>query len=285
MAVKRYDGTQWVLYAGAGAQGLTGTQGTFGNQGTQGTQGSQGFSGSGTPGAQGTQGTFGPISGINLSFVTGTSSTSSATANQFNFNNITLASVTAMYINNASGSALATGDIVTISLGTTYAQFQVNGSVTLASSIYTVPVTYQASSGTFTNGTTYGVIQSNIGTQGLAGSQGTQGANTTIATTNNLSTNYTLLTSDQDKLLLFSGTGIQYISIPTNASAALPVGAVVHVSGVSSGTYTIQALTPATTAVQSVGAIVTAPKLRAQYSTASLTKIASDAWLIMGDVS
>jgi len=65
MAVKRYDGTQWVLYAGAGAQGTQGTsatgtqgtQGTFGTTGSQGTQGTQGTLGIGT---QGTLGTTGP---------------------------------------------------------------------------------------------------------------------------------------------------------------------------------------------------------------------------------
>jgi hypothetical protein len=36
MAVKRYDGTQWVNYAGAGIQGTTGTQGVQGTQGLQG---------------------------------------------------------------------------------------------------------------------------------------------------------------------------------------------------------------------------------------------------------
>jgi hypothetical protein len=45
MSVKRYNGTSWDVYAGAGLQGTTGTQGTLGTQGTQGTQGSQGTQG------------------------------------------------------------------------------------------------------------------------------------------------------------------------------------------------------------------------------------------------
>jgi len=56
MAVKRYDGTQWVLYAGAGAQGIQGTAG-LGTQGIQGTQGLQGNQG--TLGSQGTVGSSG----------------------------------------------------------------------------------------------------------------------------------------------------------------------------------------------------------------------------------
>ena len=98
------------------------------------------------------------------------------------------------------------------------------------------------------------------------------------------STNYTLGLTDQDKLVTVLGLGTQYVSIPTNASAALPVGSVVHIAGLAAGTYTIQAVTPATTAVQSVGATATAPKLRVQYSGADAMKIATDTWLIVGDI-
>ena len=55
MSVKRYNGTSWDVYAGAGLQGLQGVQGTQGPsiQGTQGTLGAQG-----TAGANGTSGIF-----------------------------------------------------------------------------------------------------------------------------------------------------------------------------------------------------------------------------------
>ena len=54
MSVKRYNGTGWDTYAGAGLQGVQGTQGV---QGVQGTTGAQGTAGSN--GAQGTTGTSG----------------------------------------------------------------------------------------------------------------------------------------------------------------------------------------------------------------------------------
>ena len=55
MSVKRYNGTSWDVYAGAGLQGVQGVQGTQGPsiQGTQGTLGAQG-----TAGANGTSGIF-----------------------------------------------------------------------------------------------------------------------------------------------------------------------------------------------------------------------------------
>ena len=42
MSVKRYNGTSWDVYAGAGLQGVQGTTGTQGVQGTLGTTGAQG---------------------------------------------------------------------------------------------------------------------------------------------------------------------------------------------------------------------------------------------------
>jgi hypothetical protein len=53
----------------------------------------------------------------------------------------------------------------------------------------------------------------------------------------------------------------------------------------SAGTFTIQAVTSGTTAIQSVGATATAPKLRTQYSAADALKLATDTWLIVGDIS
>jgi hypothetical protein len=123
------------------------------------------------------------------------------------------------------------------------------------------------------------------GSLGLQGTQGLQGTNTTTATINAQSTNYTLATTDQDKMITVSGLGTQYVSIPTNATAAFPVGSVVHISGMSAGTFTIQAVTSGTTAIQSVGATATAPKLRTQYSAADALKLATDTWLIVGDIS
>ena len=131
-------------------------------------------------------------------------------------------------------------------------------------------------------GTTGAGTQGTTGTQGV---QGIQGTNTTTTTINAQSTNYTFALADQDKLVAFSNTGIQYISVPTNASVAFPIGAVVHVTGWNTGTYTIQAVTPGTTSIQSTGATVAVPKLRAQYSGADVVKIATDTWQVFGDVS
>ena len=58
MSVKRWNGTGWDTYAGAGVQGLQGTQGPSiqGTQGLTGTTGTQGTAGSN--GSSGTSGVF-----------------------------------------------------------------------------------------------------------------------------------------------------------------------------------------------------------------------------------
>ena len=59
MSVKRYNGTSWDVYAGAGLQGVQGVQGVQGIQGAQGTAGSNG--------AQGTTGTSGIFASTSVS--------------------------------------------------------------------------------------------------------------------------------------------------------------------------------------------------------------------------
>jgi hypothetical protein len=51
-----------------------------------------------------------------------------------------------------------------------------------------------------------------------------------------------------------------------------------------SGQTTIQATTPGTTTIESTGASSAAPKLRAQYSSAVIVKMAANLWYVAGDV-
>jgi hypothetical protein len=72
--------------------------------------------------------------------------------------------------------------------------------------------------------------------------------------------------------------------IPTNASVAFPIGSVINVVQTGVGKTTIEAVTPGTTTISSTGATATAPDLRAQFSAASCIKIATDSWLVIGDL-
>lgn len=110
----------------------------------------------------------------------------------------------------------------------------------------------------------------------------TIGQNTPTFTTNN----YNLVLSDQYEIILASnGATAGTVQIPTNASVAYPVGTQITIVQTGAGQLTIQAVTPATTTVNSTGATATAPKLRAQWSSATCIKTATDTWLVVGDIA
>lgn len=98
-------------------------------------------------------------------------------------------------------------------------------------------------------------------------------------------TTYTFVLGDKDKLVTASNAAAQTYSIPTNASVAYPTGTQINIIAIGAGQVTINAVTPATTTVASTGATATAPKLRAQYSSATLIKVATDTWYVIGDLA
>ena len=102
----------------------------------------------------------------------------------------------------------------------------------------------------------------------------------------NTSTTYTFVLADNGKLVTSNNASAQTLSIPTNASVAYPVGTQINVAWITgAGQPTIQAVTSGTTTVLSTGATSTAPKLRVVNSVASCVKIATDTWLVTGDVA
>jgi len=97
---------------------------------------------------------------------------------------------------------------------------------------------------------------------------------------------YTLVASDAGNILLASNSSTAAtLSVPTNASVAFPIGTQITMLQVGSGLITIQAVSSGTTTINSTGATATAPKLRAQYSAASIIKTATDTWYVFGDVA
>ena len=74
------------------------------------------------------------------------------------------------------------------------------------------------------------------------------------------------------------------LKIPTNAAAAIAVGACITVLNKGAGTVTISAVTSGTTTVISAGATSAAPTL-AQNKSCALLKIASDTWYIVGAIA
>ena len=99
-------------------------------------------------------------------------------------------------------------------------------------------------------------------------------------------TTYTFVLQDaNNELITASNSSAQTYSIPTNASVAFPIGAQINIIQIGAGQVTINAVTSGTTTVLSNGAVAAAPKLRVQYSSATLIKVATDTWYVIGDIA
>jgi hypothetical protein len=99
-------------------------------------------------------------------------------------------------------------------------------------------------------------------------------------------TTYTFALQDaNNELITASNASAQTYSIPTNASVAFPIGAQINIIQIGAGQVTINAVTSGTTSVLSNGGTAAAPKLRVQYSSATLVKVATDAWYVIGDIA
>ena len=99
-------------------------------------------------------------------------------------------------------------------------------------------------------------------------------------------TTYTFVLADaNNELITASNASAQTYSIPTNASVAFPIGCQINLIQIGAGQVTINAVTSGTTSVLSTGATAAAPKLRAQYSVATLIKAGTDLWYVTGDIA
>jgi len=98
---------------------------------------------------------------------------------------------------------------------------------------------------------------------------------------------YTLVLGDKGFVIEMNvaGAGNNDLLVPTNAAVAFPVNTIIHVMQKSTAQTTIQAVTPGTTTIHSTATTApTAPKLRAQWATATLRKIAADEWVVSGEI-
>lgn len=98
-------------------------------------------------------------------------------------------------------------------------------------------------------------------------------------------TTYTFVASDAGAIVTASNSSSLTYSIPTNASVPFAIGSQITVISIGTGLTTINAVTSGTTSIFSTGATAAAPKLRAQYSSATAIKIATDTWYVVGDVA
>jgi hypothetical protein len=106
-----------------------------------------------------------------------------------------------------------------------------------------------------------------------------------VALNDQTATYTAVLTDNRNKLVRMNVSTANDFLIPTNASVAFPVGSIINVTQLGTGATTIKAVTSGTTTINSTGTVSTAPVLRARYSAASCIKVATDTWLVVGDIS
>ena len=115
---------------------------------------------------------------------------------------------------------------------------------------------------------------------------GTVSPSTALTVNAQTGTTYTfVLTDSNNTLVTASNASAQTYSIPTNASVAYPIGTQINIIQIGAGQVTINAVTSGTTTVLSTGATAASPKLRAQYSSATAIKVATDTWYVVGDLA
>ena len=90
-------------------------------------------------------------------------------------------------------------------------------------------------------------------------------------------TTYTLVLTDNGRLVTLNNAAAITVTVPTNASVAFATGAIVNLQQIGAGQVTIAGASGVT--INGTGTA-----LRAQWSAASLIKTATDTWTLVGDI-
>ena len=101
-----------------------------------------------------------------------------------------------------------------------------------------------------------------------------------LITTNRQTASYTLVIGDADKLVEMNVASANNLTVPPNSSVAFSTGIQILLAQYGAGQTTVVAGSGVT--IRSNGAKL---KLNAQYSGATLIKIASDEWYLFGDLT
>lgn len=91
------------------------------------------------------------------------------------------------------------------------------------------------------------------------------------------------ITDINNYLITYSSTSAVAVTIPTNTTAAIPVGSVINLIKIgASGTITIQGAVGVTLA--SAATVSAAPTITTAFSAASLIKVDTNSWYCVGKI-
>ena len=90
------------------------------------------------------------------------------------------------------------------------------------------------------------------------------------------------LTDADNKLITYSNTGTTTVTVPPFSSIAMTTGSVVNVIKIGSG-GTISIIQGSGVTLASTGATSTNPVITTQYRAASLVKVSTDSWYVVGE--
>ena len=107
--------------------------------------------------------------------------------------------------------------------------------------------------------------------------QKVEGGSAELALNAQTGTSYQLALTDAGKLVTLTNAAGITLTVPTNAVAAFAIGTQIDIAQLGAGQVTVSS---AATVRATPGA-----KLRDQYSVGSLIKIATDEWLLVGDLT
>jgi len=97
--------------------------------------------------------------------------------------------------------------------------------------------------------------------------------------TNTQTASYTVVIADKDKLVEMNNASANNLTVPPNSSVAFAVGAQIRILQIGAGQTTVVAGAGVT--INSTPGL----KLRAQWSSATLIKRATDTWVLIGDLA
>jgi hypothetical protein len=125
------------------------------------------------------------------------------------------------------------------------------------------------------------VLQGPTGPTGPTGATGATGAAGAILAINaQTGTTYTLVAGDLNDLVTLSNASGITLTVPPSVFSANDT---INIAQIGAGQVTIDQGVGVT--INSTGAVATAPKLRVQWSSASIICTAADTFLVVGDIS